>query len=402
MNDVFPRTLSAALAGSLAIVTAGVVARKSAFYRAQLQATPGRGLPLDGLRGLMAWSVFIHHTDIARQWLRTGTWSCDSGLILFLGKGAVLVFFMITGFLFWGKAVAAQGRLAPLPLWLGRLRRLAPLYALSAVLILVATAGAWLAAPGPTRSAFLVRLFSLGIVDWSRLPGYKIITANGGVQWSLWYEWRFYLALPLLAWFACSRRRMVILFGLGLVALPLTDITSDTTVYWLAFLPGIAAVYLQRSTALRNALCTPASAGAAVAWCVLVLALSHFGGCGWSLLAVVPLFWTVAAGNSYFGALIHPATRLLGTISYSVYLLHAILLMAILKVLGNVIDLALLPLPAYCCLVAGIGVFLTLVCALTYRWVEHPFLVWRTPWERSKPTLPVRAIQQQEVRLAEG
>jgi peptidoglycan/LPS O-acetylase OafA/YrhL len=113
------------------------------------------------------------------------------------------------------------------------------------------------------------------------------------------------------------------------------------------------------------------------------------------------LFWTVAAGNDYYGVLVHPATRCLGTISYSIYLLHGILLTTTLKVLASLIDFATLPLPAYCCLVSLLGVMLVLICAVTYRWVEHPLLVWRTPWERSRPALPTPAFQAPPARLAQ-
>jgi peptidoglycan/LPS O-acetylase OafA/YrhL len=393
VNDVFYRILSAILGGSLAIVAAWFMARKSGFYKSVLTVSSERALPLDGLRGLMAWSVFVHHTDIARQWLRTGTWSCDSDLVLFFGKGAVLVFFMITGFLFWGKAVDSEGNLAPFPFWMKRLRRLAPLYTLSAVLIFIMAANAWLAASGSARLNFAARLFSLGFLDWSRLPGYKLITANAGVQWSLWYEWRFYLALPLLAWLAHGKR--IFLLGIiGLFAVPWLDLTSNESIYWIAFLPGMAAVYLVRNPAIRNILTAPASAAIALAWCVGILALSRFGGMRWSLLAVIPVFWTAVAGNGYWGVLVHPAIRFLGTISYSVYLLHGIFLLAVLKTMGRVIDLAALPLPGYCCLVGVTAILLVLICAVTYRYIEHPFLTWRSPRERVAKARPPVSIPQ--------
>lgn len=401
MSDILVRTLGAIVAGSSALLTAAVLARKSSFYRAQIDDTVARQLPLDGLRGMMAWCVFVHHTDIARQWLKTGAWSCDSGLVLFVGKGAVLVFFMITGFLFWSKAAAAGGRLAAVPLWLSRLRRLAPLYLLGAAVIFILASGAFEAAPSSVRWPFVGRLFGLGILDWSRLPGYKLILANAGVQWSLWYEWRFYALLPFAAWFACGRR-LFLLLGLGVLLASFGDLRSDSIVYCLAFLPGIISVYLISNDRLRRVLCSPASGLAAVAWGVSVLTLSRLGGYFWDLIALTPFFCTVAAGNSYFGLLIHPAARLLGIISYSVYLLHGIILLGILKALGNIVSLAALPLPLYCGLVAGIAISLVLICASTYRWIEHPFLIWRTPWERTK-TVPVsRMVNAPQPRLVQS
>lgn len=401
VSEILVRTLGAIVAGGSALLIAALLARKSRFYQAQLEETVARQLPLDGLRGLMAWCVFVHHTDIARQWLKSGTWACDSELVLFAGKGAVLVFFMITGFLFWSKAVAAKGRLSPVSLWLSRLRRLAPLYLLSAVIIFILASNALQAASSPVRWSFLGRLFGLGILDWSRLPGYKLILANGGVQWSLWYEWRFYALLPVAACFACGRR-IYILIGLGVLLASFVDLRSDSIFYWLAFLPGVLSVYLVSNVRIRQLLCARTSALVAATWCLSVLAVSRFGGYFWDLIALTPFFCTVAAGNSYFGFLIRPAARLLGTISYSVYLLHGLILLGILKALGNMVSLSNLPWPLYCCLVAGIATSVVLICATTYRWVEHPFLIWRTPWERAKTAPGSRIINAPRPRLVQS
>jgi peptidoglycan/LPS O-acetylase OafA/YrhL len=340
----------------------------------------------------MAWCVFVHHTDIARNWSRTGAWSCDSELVLFLGKGAVMVFFMITGFLFWEKAVQAGGKMSPFPFWLKRLKRLAPLYTLSAVIVFILVAKWWIAAPTATRLEFAGRLFGLGFLNWSRLPGFQLITANAGVQWSLWYEWRFYLALPLLAWFVPGRR-ILLLCCTCLLVLVLTGFTHET-IFWLAFLPGIAAVYFVRHPALHRTLGTPAAATVALCWCAGVLGLSHASGYGWSLVAVVPLFWTVAAGNTYWGALVHGATRVLGTISYSVYLLHGIVLLAILKAAGRVINLAELSLPVYCCLMAATAILIVAICSVTYRYVEHPFMTARTSKQKANRSGTSRLVQE--------
>lgn len=399
VNDLPYRIVTAVLGGSFAVLAAGWVAKKCSFYKATLGDTQGRALPLDGLRGLMAWCVFVHHTDVARQWLRTGTWSCDAPLVLFLGTGAVMVFFMITGFLFWGKALEGGGKIAPFPFWLKRLKRLAPLYLLSAGLVFLVVAKEWLEAPGPTRLEFAARLLGLGCLTWSRLPGFLLITANAGVQWSLWYEWRFYLALPLLAWFAPGKR-LFLLCGLCLVGLLWPGLSANDTIFWLAFLPGVAAVYFAGRPGLREALRSDMSALVAVIWCAGVLILSHASGYGWSLLAVIPLFWTAAAGNTYRGVLVHPVTRMLGTISYSVYLLHGIVLMVVLRTVGKVINLAELPLPAYGCLVAATAVLVVVLCSITYRYIEHPFLITPPSGQKATQSRPASLVQGSAVHTS--
>src|SRR4051812_45357279 len=68
--------------------------------------TPGAAhlLSIDGLRGVLALSVFVGHAAGARMWYRTGQWGAEVGPVFGqVGVYAVTMFFFITGFLFWEK-----------------------------------------------------------------------------------------------------------------------------------------------------------------------------------------------------------------------------------------------------------------------------------------------------------
>jgi tRNA A-37 threonylcarbamoyl transferase component Bud32 len=65
---------------------------------------------IDGLRGYLAFGVFVHHSIITWIFLRTGVIDFPpSNFYSMLGQGSVALFFMITGFLFWSRLLA-QGR----------------------------------------------------------------------------------------------------------------------------------------------------------------------------------------------------------------------------------------------------------------------------------------------------
>jgi len=51
------------------------------------------------------------------------------------------------------------------------------------------------------------------------------------------------------------------------------------------------------------------------------------------LVAVVPLLWVVVSGSTLFGLLNWEVLRLMGKLSYSFYLLHVIVLMAVIRLL---------------------------------------------------------------------
>ena len=83
---------------------------------------------LDGLRGFLALSVFVHHLVITHRYLQSGTWDYPpSAFYTLLGQVGFGVFFMITGFLFWGKLLDARGRPDWWTLYLGRVFRIGPI-----------------------------------------------------------------------------------------------------------------------------------------------------------------------------------------------------------------------------------------------------------------------------------
>ena len=64
----------------------------------------GRYQTIDGLRGFLALSVFIHHSSVWYNYIVNGVWEIpSSNLFAHLGSTSVSFFFMITSFLFVSK-----------------------------------------------------------------------------------------------------------------------------------------------------------------------------------------------------------------------------------------------------------------------------------------------------------
>lgn len=190
------------------LLLAHLALRVSPFCRQIASSAPERFGALDGLRGFLALGVFFHHGALTYVSNTSDAgWVAPEGEFYTLsGQVGVVLFFMITGFLFWGKAMRAQGVMKPWPLYVSRFRRLAPAYLFSVLLVLLVI----MSPLGPTAS-----------LEWkelTRVATFKGISAGypvNGIYWTLVWEWRFYLLLPLLAWFAVGRR------GMGLVVLVL-------------------------------------------------------------------------------------------------------------------------------------------------------------------------------------
>lgn len=358
------------------ILTAAAVARFSRFYRDQLHHTAGRDLPLDGLRGMAALLVMTHHSGMAYTQIQTGQWGdAGSPVLQLFGPVGVVAFFMLTGHLFWGKARAVGGKFNLAKLWRGRLFRIGPLYLFSIVVILaiatMATGSSWV---GAMTWRELASLLALGARHWTTLGGMNPGDFNGGVEWTLWYEWRFYLALPFIAWLAVGRRTF------WLAALAYSGVVTAAFFMsfnlqpLLIFLLGMLCPVLLAETTARSTLRQPIAAALALSATVALCAVNWnpkpvFAIAG----SVFPLFLVVASGNSIFGFLTSPAIRCLGTISYSLYLLHFTVFSAVFLVLKYV-GLSDLLRTAFWPIVIASSALSVLLCSLTYRWIEHPFM----------------------------
>ncbi|MEX0774446.1 MAG: acyltransferase [Phycisphaeraceae bacterium] len=405
-----PHSLLWYVLATLAALWAGwVLVRYVPFYRG-LTADAGTHLPgktagrfdaLDGLRGFLALAVVVHHACIARLHFVDLEWvEPDSVFYTAIGPIAVAMFFMVTGFLFWGKAWDSGGRVAPLRLLHNRVRRIAPLFLLLATIIAalaILRSDEWRGLPtGLTQ--YLASTAGLGLVFLPKLNNVHPDPLYQSMIWTLQYEWQFYLALPLIGLLATPRRY----WGIVIVGLAVTYWLDDAL--YLNFLGGIAAVHLLHYPAARRWLASPVVAAAALAWLVGVIVLaSQFWVTTGSyrqyqapaVLASFPLFLTVVAGTSYGGLLTWRPSRCLGHISYSVYLLHGSVLYICLWFISRRIALHEIPPWQYWLLASVLMTVVVGFSACTYRLVEWPFLHRSSARTRPAPAAAESALTQQ-------
>ena len=198
MDIVSP--LPAALAVILAVFVCAVLAQRLTPPDAQ-----GRFVAIDGLRGYLAFCVFLHHAVIWFFYLKKDQWDVPpSNLYTHFGQSGVALFFMITGFLFFSKILdGKKNGVDWLRLYVSRFLRLTPLYAVAMIglltIVLVLSDYSLREPLGAVlHDVFRWMTFTMrGSPDINGVEGTSIILA--GVTWSLPYEWRFYFMLPVFA-----------------------------------------------------------------------------------------------------------------------------------------------------------------------------------------------------------
>lgn len=364
--------------GLIALV-AGLVMASSLRVALRFPAARGHNVALDGLRGYLAFAVFLHHAVVWHFYLRDGNWGRPPLRVYAeLGLTAVNFFFMITGLLFVGKILDSRRRpIDWLQLYISRALRILPLYAVAmlALFVLVGQGSGWrLREPLPQLFMHMGGWLSFGMTG-----GFPLVNAYAQtgiliafVVWTLVYEWLFYFSLPLIAlmlgrpvpwWLA-----MMSVAAVLLVALHIPNLFFPT-----AFVGGGLVAALARHPRI-NALCNTSHA-AVVALAAMAALVAGIAPHVVNMLLIFVAFLVVACGNGLFGLLSNRAAVELGEASYSIYLLHSLVLSGVLMFGLTPLSGRALPQAAYWALVTGIGCLVVLLSTLTYRYIEKPTIL---------------------------
>jgi peptidoglycan/LPS O-acetylase OafA/YrhL len=368
-------TLPVILAIGLAFFAAFAVARPDPAGGQQ-----GRVSSIDGLRGYLAFAVFLCHGSVWYYYLHTGTWTVPpSNVFAHLGQSSVAMFFMITGFLFFSKLLASRATgMDWTKLYVSRVLRLTPLYLVAVGLvffIVFVLSGAKLQVPSGDLLSQLGAWLGFTILGMPNINGVPAtFSIIAGVPWSLPYEWLFYCSLPLIALTLRIRVSWPVVL-MALIVVVGFFLAYDKMYSMILFPAGMATAVLVRHDAFRK-FAVSRIASVVVLSCV-ACAVSFYP----SAHGAVPLlllsisFALIAGGNSLFGALTHRVSRSFGDTAYSIYLLHGILLfLAIHFVVGVEAARAFTPAEHWFMMLV-LTPILVLTSHFSYWYIEHPCML---------------------------
>lgn len=355
------------------------------FRHVELARTPasGRYGALDGLRGVLAGGVLIHHSVAMYLYFINDHWAWSASPILnHLGQTTVALFFMITGFLFTLRAQTAQMDWPRF--YLARLARLLPLYAVlvSGLFMLVFVLSGW------RWTESLPRLM-MALFQWLAFVCFGRPDINGmsqtwvmvaGVNWSLKYEVWFYLcAVPCLHYLSrlVNANTQLLISGTILLALLAWGIYQGELIihglFLTHFMCGIVAANLYQQSQVLRWLQNPRFHYLSAS----LLPLFYFYSDAQNSVAVVLaliLFLAVLGGMSGWGLLKNRAVIWLGDISYGIYLLHGITLWCALYLLKRYDILAKLNLLQYLGIMVLVAAFVVGLASLSYLYLERPVM----------------------------
>lgn len=371
---VFPMVVVGFFALATATLTAGGFAR----FGFPLPPAERRIGCIDGLRGYLALTVMLHHFII---WLQVaklgGLWRAPSvPLFNEFGASSVALFFMTTGLVFYPRILAGLNACNWRAVYTSRFFRLMPAVIWSVALITAVIMMRTGRRPDLSYvKPFLEWISSifepplLGYPDSGRLNAY--------VMWSLRYEWIFYLALlpacALASDLLKQARLPIWIVPLALISICFLvyqiDGRADKVKFFPAFGLGMIAFEIRKlprvSMLLRSKIFSLLG-GASLLVGITAFSTPYMTG----LIFLAIFFACVVCGNDFGGILSTRGALVLGECSFSIYLLHGLVLDIIFVDCAGLLkqfSVNLIPI-----ILPVVSVFISLLAAISFLLIERP------------------------------
>ena len=373
------------LFGAAAVVGVALLIGHALARFAPLDDPPTSLPSLDGLRGLLTAMEFIAIASAWYGYVHGVDWRhAESRLFYHFGQTSIAQLFMIIAFLHTTHLLEGRGNaFSWLHLYVSRVFRLTPAYVFAMVLMFGAIAYATLRHIDRAGSGIVLRGWNdiagaaaiwLGFTIFGRPPidGYLatgLVTA--GLTWPVPWLWMFYCLLPVLA----VPLRVTITVGPAVLAAACAlwiYLSSPALVNAIPFAVGIAIALLLRVPGM--ALRLRGRPGALLALAALIL-LATFGATTYSVLTLALggiAVGVIATGNDLFGVLSLRATRLLGRLAWSTWLLQPIALYVVLMLAVGASPASRWSQAAYWAVMATVMAAVLAVSFAAWRLLERP------------------------------
>ncbi|NUU66607.1 acyltransferase [Enterobacteriaceae bacterium BIT-l23] len=282
---------------------------------------------LDGLRGICAGLVAIFHIFWRAGGADDTFWSISylggheiKRAVLMMGEVSVGIFFMLSGFLFFKKAL--NNTFDVKKFFISRALRIYPPVFISLIIIFVISA---IINHGKITTSpywFYQALPFINEYKGSVVNGLPINITNSGVFWTLVWEVRLYIAIPLL--FLLMK---IIPFKKSFITLLIISVIALSKFYFIdkshaAFITYFLVGFLVATTEDKKI-----KYANVIAFIVLMAALflTRQAYSPTTALYLLPFFYLVKNQANLFGILTSYPIKVIGISSFSIYLLHGIM-----------------------------------------------------------------------------
>lgn len=279
---------------------------------------------LDGLRGVCAALVTVFHLYWRAGGQADTYWSLDyittsevKRAIHLTGELSVGVFFMLSGFLFFRKALSEKFNLKDFIT--SRFLRIYPPVIATLILLYFSTLIMNEKNHTPIWEWFLPSLPFIFHPPGANINGFSLQILTSGVFWTLVWELRLYFAIPFLYIIMKKIKHKSLFVVLLMVIILLYKETVSMTQelsFIMYFLAGFLVATINKETQYSNWTC--------IILLLLALFFTRHAYNTTTPLYIMIVFYTIKCGCDYFGSLNSTPIKMLGTCSFSLYLVHGI------------------------------------------------------------------------------
>ena len=339
----------------------------------------GRHANLNGLIGFSSLLVFVCHAATWQQYIEDGRWrASDSPSLIIPGQTGIVLFFMITGFLFAKKYLGSKNqKINWTQTYCSRIFRLYPAYLFSMCLLL-----GIIAATSLQEKIFLDKIEIASYLKWLlfTIPGAPQLNGNpetniimAGTTWPLTFVWAFYFSLPIIAAVLGTKKSWpAIIFGATMLAITLYFIPFYGLIY-LMLLIGIAAAIFDKYTNFQELLNRKIFGLFALILLISNGFINNETAYNIKSVALIGLsFLIFSSGNSIFGLLTKNSMQIFGASAYSIYLLHGPLLYIAIKTIQASNHEIYKSNENFWLVIIALTPILVLISALSYIFIEAP------------------------------
>lgn len=336
---------------------------------------------IEGLRGYLAYFVFIHHFFIWYFYLLYGEWKItDINIINHFGKTSVSFFFMITSFLFTNKLLEKK-EINWFVFFNNRIKRLFPLYIFNVIIIFIIVMKISDFKINVPKLILFQEIFNWITFTYFEQPDINNIPTkiiNAGVFWSLRYEWVYYFSLPFL-YILITKRRISILnfivFFILILLFFLSPINNFLLLFYNFIGGGAVAIILKNLKKIDIKKFTyPLYSFIAI---LLMIGIIFFFNSSENVISItiqIFVFAIIVSGNDFFKILVNKYSLILGQLSYSIYLSHGIVLYVFNSFVFSKVEIITRGL-FYYLLLGLLYSFITILFSfLTHKYIEKPFM----------------------------
>lgn len=279
---------------------------------------------LDGLRGICAALVAVFHL----YWRAGGEsdvyWSLDyitlsnvKRAVYLTGELSVGIFFILSAFLFFKKALAESFDVKGFAI--SRFMRIYPPVIATLLIIYATTIAMNVGAHTPFQEWFIPSLPFVFNVPAANINGISLQIATSGVFWTLVWELRLYFIIPLMYLIMKKiKYKKSFIISLMMLVLIYKNIfgAEQYLSYIMYFLVGFLVATIKTHKRPSDLICV-----------VLLFLAIYFTKHAYNTttpLYMFAVFYVIKCGCDYFGLLTSLPISMLGTCSFSLYLIHGI------------------------------------------------------------------------------